>query len=113
MQEATENEVQPLLRLVSMAIEILETMEDSVVSLKAAKLLRDALCRAEKLQEEARQTTDTVGILVAHASESILPFNHYWGPLNLIGGDIDVSFPFQLGDLDMPMFSGIDGAAIL
>ena len=43
-QEASESEIQPLLKLVGMAIEVLETMADEcVVAGKSAKLLQKAL----------------------------------------------------------------------
>lgn len=61
-QEASEVEIQPLLKLVSMAIEVLETMADEcVVAGKSAKLLQKAMdteaaMRHEKTSERLAAT---------------------------------------------------------
>lgn len=98
MQEASELEKPSIFGYVEMSIEILETMDDCVVAKKAAKMIQRALQRAKdnvmgEGQNEEQQ--DTVMRDMASAT-----FNSFWGPLNLLDGDIDVAFPFELGDLD-------------
>lgn len=52
-QEASEAEIQPLLRLVHMAIEVLETMADEcVVAGKSAKLLQKAMEKSAAARHE-------------------------------------------------------------
>jgi hypothetical protein len=97
MKEATEAETEPLLRVVTMAIEILETMDECVVALKAAKLMQRAIDKARR--KNSSETTPTVAATI-EANEAMLHLNHYWGPLNLIDGEMDFDFAFQLEDMD-------------
>lgn len=80
-----------------MSIEILETMDDCVVAKKAAKMIQRALLRA-KDNLSGNMEIDREGDIGMHDTISTT-FNHYWGPLNLMDGEIDVAFPFELGDL--------------
>ncbi|KAK4119489.1 hypothetical protein N657DRAFT_581552 [Parathielavia appendiculata] len=107
-QEATESEIQPLLKLVSMAIEILETMDECVVAAKAAQLLRRASENAQKKSISASTSAGANtaaphpgGQPLAQGHEAMLHLNQYWGPLSFVGGDMDLDFNFfQLADLD-------------
>lgn len=80
-----------------MAIEILETMDECVVALKAAKLMQRAIDKARR--KFSTETPPTVAATV-EANEAMLHLNHYWGPLNLIDGEMDFDFAFQLDDMD-------------
>ncbi|CAG9937423.1 unnamed protein product [Clonostachys rosea f. rosea IK726] len=92
-QEAVESEMQPLLRLVDMAIEILMIMDECVVALQAAKLLQGA-------REKATQKSPPQAVSAANPGTSwpdgIVHLNHYWGPLNLLDGDLDQSLDMSL-----------------
>ncbi len=96
---ATEVETPPLLRLVGMAIEILETMDECVVAAKAAQMLRRASESAEKKCSPAAATSPAqAGV---HGADTTLPWNQYWGPLNFVGGEMDLDFSvFHPSDLD-------------
>jgi hypothetical protein len=99
MKEATEAERDPLLKMVGMSIEILETMDECVVALKAAKLLLRATEKANRKFSMAR-APDTAAATPVDANDSLLHLNHYWGPLNLIDGEMDLDYAFQLDDSD-------------
>lgn len=99
MKEATEAEMEPLLRVVAMAIEILETMDECVVALKAAKLMQRAM---DKARRKFSTETPPAVATTSEANDAMLHLNHYWGPLNLIEGDMDFDFAFQLEDMDGP-----------
>jgi hypothetical protein len=98
MQEASESEKSSLFGYVEMSIEILETMDDCIVAKNAAKMIPRAMMRAkdntmgESANEEQNETNMRDMISTT--------FNLFWGPLNLMDGEIDVTFPFELGDLD-------------
>ncbi len=97
-QEAAEIEIASLLKLVGMAIEILETMDECVVAAKAAQMLRRASENAEKKCSPAAAES---AVPVAHGTDPTVPWNQYWGPLNFVGGDMELDFNvFQLADLD-------------
>lgn len=103
MKEATEVEMDSLLRLVGMAIEILETMDDCVVALKASRLLQRAMERAKrKFSRGAEPSPAAAAAATAavEANESMLHLNHYWGPLNLIDADMDLDFAFQVDNMN-------------
>lgn len=96
VQEASDEEKQSLYPFVEMSIEVLETMDDCVVAVKAAKMIRRALKRARegadaRAHQQAREVVDM-------GNSGAL--NHYWGALNFMDGQIDVGFPFEIGDLD-------------
>jgi hypothetical protein len=99
----------PLFPYIVKAIEILEIMDDCIVAKKAAKMIRRALDRAKDApppNHTAATETPTRGYTNGDYSRSL---NHYWGPLNLMDGEIDVSFPFEMGDLDGFMLDpGVD-----
>jgi hypothetical protein len=102
VQEATESEKPPLFKYVEMSIEILEIMDDCVVAKKAAKMIQRALSRAQGNSTSAVNTSAvdaSAQFQNAGISDISRSFNHYWGPLNLMDGEIDISFPFELGDL--------------
>ncbi|KAK4148530.1 hypothetical protein C8A00DRAFT_47629 [Chaetomidium leptoderma] len=102
-QEATEGEIAQLLKLVGMAIEILETMDECVVAAKAAQMLHRASESAEKGLKFAPAAANSTAAnpALAQGHEAMLHLNHYWGPLNLVGGEmeLDLNF-FQFADLD-------------
>ncbi len=96
-QEAAEIEIPPLLKLVGMAIEILETMDECVVAAKAAQMLRRA---SENAENKCSPAAADSAVPVAHGDPAV-PWNQYWGPLNFVGGDMELDFSvFQLADLD-------------
>lgn len=101
-QQAAESEIQTLLQLVDMAIEILEIMDECVVALQSAKLLRRA-----KEKAEGRAMTEAVTPSQRQFGfDRTVHLNHYWGPLDLLDGDVDFDFAFQLADFD-------DGGSLL
>ena len=105
VQEASEAEKDSLWGYVEMSIEILETMDDCVVARKAAKMIQRALARAKEGKEggemDGRDGRDGEGDnLMQELAGTSTTFNHYWGPLNLMDGEIDVAFPFEMGDLE-------------
>jgi hypothetical protein len=118
-QEASEGETAPLLKLVGMAVEILETMDECVVAAKAAQMLRRAAERAErKSSATAAAAQAAAPVPPAHASpaaagsvhaapaqrsEAMLQLNQYWGPLSFVGGEMDLDFGF-------PFAADLDGA---
>ena len=98
MQEASATEKQLLFQFVEMSIEILETMDECVVAQKAAKIIHRALTRAKETSTSAnhesyQRSREPFGLDVPPL------FNHYWGPLNLMDGEIEFNFPFEMGDL--------------
>lgn len=96
-QEATEAEVQPLLQLVSMAIEILETMDECVVALRSAKLLHKAIEKAEK---KFSASPAALQIPAMPPADAMLQLNHYWGPLNILDNEMDFGFAMQFADFE-------------
>lgn len=95
-QEAVESEMQPLLRLVDMAIEILMIMDECVVALQAAKLLQGA---REKATQKSSQAV-TAANPGASWPEGMVYLNHYWGPMNLLDGDLDQNLDMSSIDFD-------------
>ena len=98
MQEASDSDKKPLFGYVERSIEILETMDECVVAKKAAKMIQKALLRAKDHAMEGTGNEEQQGTLMREMASTT--FNHYWAPLNLMDGDIDVMFPFELGDLE-------------
>ncbi|KAG7151694.1 putative transcriptional regulatory protein C3C7.04 like [Verticillium longisporum] len=92
---SSETDNQYLLERVGMAIEILENMDQCVVALEAAKLLRQA-------KEKAQSSGPFTSSQAAYDFEGTMLLNQYWGPLDLLGGDMDLDFAFQFSDLDAP-----------
>lgn len=96
-QEVVESEMQPLLRLVDMAIEILMIMDECVVALQAAKLLQGA-------REKATQKSSPQAVAATNPETSwpdgMVYLNHYWGPLNLFDGDLDQNLDMSLIDFN-------------
>ncbi|KAM9877728.1 C6 transcription factor [Verticillium dahliae] len=95
---SSETDNQYLLERVGMAIEILENMDECVVALEAAKLLRQA-------KEKAQSSVPFTSSQAAYDFEGTMLLNQYWGPLDLLGGDMDLDFAFQFSDLDAPSAS--------
>jgi hypothetical protein len=87
-----------------MAIEILETMDECVVAAKAAQLLQRASERARRKFSAAEATSVAAHPTtqpLAQGQDTMLHLNQYWGPLNFVGGEMDLDFNFfQLADLD-------------
>ncbi|KAI1045048.1 hypothetical protein LB505_009387 [Fusarium chuoi] len=95
-QDAVESEMQPLLRLVDMAIEILMIMDECVVALQAAKLLQGA-------REKAIQKSSQVEVAANPGTswpDGMVYLNHYWGPLNLLDGELDQNLDMSSIDFD-------------
>lgn len=98
MAQSTNNscELRPLSRYVEMAVEILEVMDESVIAVKSAGMIKRALERVGASSLSAPPPS------VAPAGPDVetdglwLPAHHYWGSLNLLDGGLDESFPFQL-----------------
>jgi hypothetical protein len=113
---ATNEEVRSLLQFVNMAVEILEIMEECVVAIEAAKLLRRAREKTEsKLTSEPtamyRQETNGNTTPEGDFESEATQLNNYWGPLGLIDGSgMDFDIAFQLGAFDQnnPMFLPMD-----
>ncbi|OAG12437.1 uncharacterized protein CC84DRAFT_123194 [Paraphaeosphaeria sporulosa] len=115
---ASHEEAQSLFELVNMAVEILETMEECVVALEAARLLRSAREKAESRLSSETAAAYNQEQPIGHASSEPTPLfthveghsvqlNHYWGPLGLIDGSgMDFDIAAQLGAFDQnnPMF---------
>ncbi|KAL5116021.1 hypothetical protein ACEQ8H_006139 [Pleosporales sp. CAS-2024a] len=117
---ATDDEIHSLYELVEMAIDILESMDESVVAIQAARLLRRAKEKTKCGEaSEGAATHDNSGL--SHATldpDSVTPFytdlegqwtqlNHCWGSLGLLDGSgMDLDFTGHLGgpDLCNPMF---------
>lgn len=72
-QEASEVEIQPLLKLVTMAIEVLETMaDDCVVAGQSAKFLQKALERAAAARHQ-KDSERLAGTLMSMSSSGNTP----------------------------------------
>lgn len=72
-QEASEVEIQPLLKLVTMAIEVLETMaDDCVVAGQSAKFLQKALERAAATRHQ-KDSERLAGTLMSMSSSGNTP----------------------------------------
>ncbi|TIC90287.1 putative transcriptional regulatory protein C3C7.04 [Colletotrichum higginsianum] len=112
-QEATEAEAPALLKLVAMAIEILETMDECVVALRSAKLLHKAIEKAEKRFSASASSTPGAGAGAAQQqqqqqqqipamppADAMLQLNHYWGPLNILDNEMDFGFAMQFADFE-------------
>ncbi|KAH7158370.1 hypothetical protein DER46DRAFT_685421 [Fusarium sp. MPI-SDFR-AT-0072] len=95
-QEAVESEMQPLLRLVDMAIEILMIMDECVVALQAAKLLQGAREKATQKSSQALAAANPG----TSWPDGMVYLNHYWGPLNLLDGDLDQNLDVSSIDFD-------------
>lgn len=90
-QAGDSTELQRLSRYVEMAVEILEVMDESVIAVKSAGLIKRALDRVKA----SAPPVAPAGPDVDH--DLWLPAHHYWGSVNLLDGQLDESFPFQLG----------------
>jgi hypothetical protein len=89
-QVASDSELPSVSRYVEMAIEILEVMDESVIALKSAAMIKRALERVNK------QSHNWVPAAPVPESDLWLPTHHYWGSLNLLDGQLDEGFPFQI-----------------
>ncbi|KAJ4348200.1 uncharacterized protein N0V89_009572 [Didymosphaeria variabile] len=117
---AISEEIRSLFELVDMAVEILESMDESVVAVEAAKLLRRARDKAESRRSSESAATchennlghappehHPVDPLFNHVEGHSTQLNHYWGSLGLIDGNgMDFDIATQLGAFDQnnPMF---------
>jgi hypothetical protein len=97
-REAAETEKPFLFRCVDMAVEILEIMDECVVALQAARLLRNAKEKSQTMDHVPGTETPTL-----HQEGNML-INHYWGALDLLGSDMGLNFSLQLGDIDASIF---------
>ena len=97
--EATAAEKPALFQWVDMAIIILDTMEECVVAKKAATLIRRAIDRARdgpKINDVVLSQRPMEGIIY----DPSRAFSDWWGPLNLVDGDLESSYLFDLGGLE-------------
>ncbi|KAJ4304480.1 hypothetical protein N0V90_000006 [Kalmusia sp. IMI 367209] len=114
---ASHEEARSLFELVNMAVEILEIMDECVVALEAARLLRSVREKAESRlssettptynQEPVSHAGPELDLLFTHVEGHSIQLNHYWGPLGLIDGSgMDFDIAAQLGAFDQnnPMF---------
>ncbi|KAM6529314.1 hypothetical protein FALCPG4_007453 [Fusarium falciforme] len=103
-QESGKDELAYLFKLVEMALEILEVMDESVVAMEAAKVIRRALARA-------RSTTPTgpPGAMAVEIDQSV-PWLNQEGLFDSLEDDlaIDLAFPLR----DPGMFPLIDQFSI-
>lgn len=111
---ASDEEIQSLFELVNMAIEILESMDESVVAVEAAKLLRRARDKAQHrgVSESAAADdnnnpshafldSDPVSSLFTDAEGHSNQLNHYWGSLGLLDNNaMDFDIAAYLGGFD-------------
>jgi hypothetical protein len=96
-QEATESEIPPLLKIVGMAIEILETMDECVVAARAAQMLHRASESAEKKFSSTAVNTaaaNTSGLAPLQSHEAMLQLNQHWAPLNMVDGEMELELSF-------------------
>jgi hypothetical protein len=80
-------------RLVEMAIEILETMEESVVAAKAAKLIHSALARARQRDSDPDNTDPTI-----QGGKYLPDSSGLWSPLFMADNDPSFGLPLQFGE---------------
>ncbi|KAJ5660973.1 uncharacterized protein N7484_000345 [Penicillium longicatenatum] len=83
-----------------MAVEILEIMEESVVTTKAAMLIRRALSRAQRRNPKSGHASETT------EDSNLFPFNQHWGEFSMNNDNSDFGFPFQFKDLGMDHYFG-------
>jgi len=96
--EASESEKPGLFGYVDMAISILEAMEDCVIAKKAAIMVQRASERAKHISRTNDldlQQRPVDGV----AYDSSRNFSDWWGPLNLVDGDIESNYLFDMGHL--------------
>lgn len=96
--EASESEKSSLFGFVEMAVTILEAMEDCVVAKKAAIMVQRASERAKEISRTNDLNLECRPV-DGVAYESSRTFNDWWGPLNLVDGDIESSYLFGMGTL--------------
>lgn len=113
-----DEELRTLFDSLNMAIEILESMDESVVAQEAAKLLGRARDKAESrrfsnndaMHDDVTTNPDNLTDHPGDPSSAILEglsgqLNHYWGSFGLFDGT-GMDFDTQLGGFDQsnPMF---------
>lgn len=105
-----ESKCDALYRQVEMAIEILETMEESAVAAKAAMLIQTALAKAR--QRTSLNPENALTILGDSNISNILPLNGLWGPFNVAYDDPSSDVRFQFSDFgpSCNLFEDIIGA---
>ncbi|KAH8891226.1 hypothetical protein GQ53DRAFT_648828 [Thozetella sp. PMI_491] len=91
-RESSEAELTYLYKLVEMAVEILEIMDESVVASKAAKMIQGALERART------RSPGGSGQIGSGEFDMMGPWNGYAGLFDFIDGDMGIGLPFPLGD---------------
>lgn len=97
--EASAAEKPELFQRVDMAISILDTMEECVVAKKAATLIRRAVERARdgpKMNNVMLNQRPMEGIVY----DPSRAYSDWWGPLNLVDGDLESSYLFDIGALE-------------
>lgn len=89
-QVANIDELPALSRYVEMAIEILEVMDESIIAIKSAGMIKRALDRVKEASAPPLPVTPALH------DDLWLPTHHYWGSVNLLDGQLDEGFPFQI-----------------
>ncbi|CAH0033315.1 unnamed protein product [Clonostachys rhizophaga] len=101
-RESGKHELEYLYKLVEMAIEILEIMDESVVAMEAAKMIQGALTRTRCMIPLAPRDTapgDTAPAdTAAMEFQKTASWNTYAGLFDLTEGDLSGDLPFPLGD---------------
>ncbi|KAL6230897.1 fungal-specific transcription factor domain-containing protein [Aspergillus navahoensis] len=104
-QAPREGEYDALFRQIETAIEILETMEESVVAAKAARLIQTALTSAR----EMTTSFDPGNVQTSLVDLNFPPLNGLWGPFNLACDDPNPDMSLQFSDFgtDYSLFDDI------
>lgn len=90
-QPGNSSEIPLLSSYVERAIEILEVMDESIIAVKSATMIKRAL-------ERVKESSPSVALAVPDVDNDLwLPAHHYWGSVNLLDGQLDECFPFQMG----------------
>ncbi|KAB5518851.1 fungal-specific transcription factor domain-containing protein [Coniochaeta sp. 2T2.1] len=100
-QAGNNNELEPLSRYVEMAVEILEVMDESVIAVKSAGMIKRALGRVKAPPPPPGPAAPAAPMgqlqdVLENNNDMWLPAHHYWGSVNLLDGQLDESFPFQM-----------------
>jgi hypothetical protein len=93
-QAVEESKCDALFKQVEMAIEILEIMEESIVAVKAAKVIQTALAKA-------RQKTHPIpeNVQKTFGDENLMPLSGLWEPFNVAYDDPSSAMRFQFSDM--------------
>lgn len=128
-QAPSQVDIEPHLRLVSMAIEVLDTMADeSIVASKSAKLLQKAMEREASLRQDKTSERLAVTLMSMTGSSTAAStasgsdeaggvaadpmcgpeWRHPWAPVNMLDNDM-MGFDFGLPLVDLEGRDGLPG----